>query len=510
MILSLDIGSSYVKMALFRSPSDPLSKITSPHRHSQVLAYQRFPLPLYQQNALSISAIAQQFPALFDKLGQQDFKLEALAISSHNPCLLAMDYKGRQVGAVIHRIDPRLKELSDNQAYFQPLARLLWQSLSEEEKQDLAQILTPSSYLAYTLGAAPDLIPVPLHLKQLFWTEPQAESKFCECDKKYYPYLPELVELEKAVGHLNYEKMRALGLGHYLRQASEVQKIPIYCIGVDFFASELGIPQVAQQMLHNRTGTSEGYNLVLSQAQAKALVQDNLPPAYFVNRHVIKGNWMLSSVEEGVGRCFQRYFLHWQGEDLQSSEEFLQKQEKLRSSGFEENFDFRGQEALILEFLESQLQKDFLRYYKKASAAESQRISPELFALLGKYQDEVFVKLNELISDLDSFRDSDLKLQGMLLIMSMVFQKRCKLLESLVPSPDGQPRSVVISGGQGYYSSWLEFKARSSGYTIERPSLVETELLGLCAFCLWQLGHSASMEAASKSLWQIVERYPGG
>ncbi len=526
MILACDIGTTYTKWALLCNPRE--EKLGQPIVYTSHRKY----LPLERQNGESWRALLQDIALILRLVSDPAYaaarfpgscvsasdiatvrRLEALSFSSHGPSLLAIDRDGQPIASChnpVHRTDPGLAQYRRGASFYLPLARALWDRLSLEQRGQVACILPPANYMCYLLGGAL-CVPIPRHYQNFYWPEATQEGTEAEIkinssvkDAELLPLLPRLCDFSASVGRVQVSALRLHGL------PPELEALPLFCPGVDFFAAEAGLSHSCDTLLRNRTGTSEGFNLFLPRhytidAEAKSLRN---PPGYFLNYHVINKRPVLSYVQEGSGKLFGQLFELWQAYKQLPSGGLPAKPEPCSLAGFVKAETHanaphcsawqRSQENLMLQEIILNASSNELRRAEQYAQNFVQARHP----------------ISEFLSSLsDAFPVVEFPLLGLYGIQLLVqfFVWHSQIIFELYRQYSGRPfcqeRQALLSGGQAYYPVWLNWKARQSGIVIHTPSICDAEFIGAAAICYYRLGYFDSIEMASKHLLKISYTY---
>ena len=509
MILACDIGSTYTKVALLRNPLEqraaqaaalgevPPEFSTGGHCSDVLFASYRKYLPLEQQNGTSLRRLLLDIAGVLEHNGKNrpkskknGQKIEALSFSGHGPSLIAIDRDGRVIPSAHNPIDRSaagLDAFRRGPSFYLPLARALWARLGPALRSQVACIIPVANYLAFLLTGE-SAVPIPLGYASFYW--PAAEPRH-ELDAEFLPLLPKLADFCAAAGRVQVAALREFSLPHSL------EGLPVFCPGVDFFAAEAGLCcGPSQNWLHNRTGTSEGFNLLLPKNLCRPAAQKSrriaLPPGYFISPHVTGRGLVLSYIQEGSGALFDRLFRLWQGSEPGGQKTMAALDcaslERIQRSAMLQNILFNASSAALGRA------KAFAKQFAGQPCHEFFRA---LSAFAGR---EI----------------SDLSQLGLYLLQTLAecFSQHSATIFSLYKKCGGSDfageREVLVSGSQAGYPVWLDWKARHSRTKIYVPSVFDAEFLGAAAIGYSSLGYFSSLEAASEHLFRISRQYGQG
>ena len=475
LILACDIGSSYTKVALL----DGL-KASGNIIHASYSKY----LPLEQQSGAVWQKLLDNIASILDLY--KNLTIEALCLSSHGPSLIAIDARGAPIVSP-HNPIHRIHQLGDSQfrlgpSYYMPLARSMWALFSPEQRKSVACILPPANYIAYLLtGIA--CVPIPERYAHFYWPCTSGQP----LDREFAHLLPKLRPLTDCVGYVQNNDA--------LSSFAAVKGAAVFCPGVDFFAAEVGLNSSKASLLRNRTGTSEGFNLMLPPLPSTALENLLLPNGYFVNYHVMSQKPVLSYIQEGSGKLFEQLFQIW----LQCEAKQIDREPEpspIEMQAFATSYR-HSQKALMLQQI---LEDSSSPILDKAKQFSDRLISKGL-----AYSEFLAIVQREF----GQLHFSQLGLYTMQLLVHY-FAHHCQTMFAIYQQLAGQeplPQEVLLSGGQGYYPDWLQWKADHSGIAIHQASICEAEFIGAAAICYYKLGYFPSLEAASQQFLSIAKIY---
>ena len=523
MILACDIGSTHTKVALLRNPLEqrtaqalalgkevllpgvtggPLVRLNGPCSDVLFASYRKY-LPLEQQDGPSLRRLLFDIGEVLwhkrqtkgQRTSQQKGNgqiVEALSFSGHGPSLVAIDRDGQLIPSAYNPIDRSatgLEAFRCGSSFYLPLARALWMRLGPALRDKTVCMLPVTNYLVFLLTGKIS-VPIPADYASFYWPAAEEKSDDChELDAGFLPLLPKLTDFCTAVGRVQAAALREFSL------PQSVEGVPVFCPGVDFFAAEAGLCHgSSQKWLHNRTGTSEGFNLFLKKIYHPDKRKSGpivLPPGYFISPHVTGRGLMLSYIQEGSGALFDWLFRLWQERD----------------SGPVGRKSMVALDCASLERIQrsAMLQNILLN----ASRAELDRA--EQFAKQFVKSRQPYCQFSSALSVFAGREVSDLPQLGLYLlhVLSDCFSHHSSTMFSLYKVCTGRnlERSVLVSGSQAGYPAWLEWKACRSQTKIYVPSVFDAEFLGAAAIGYSQLGYFSSLEAASKHLFCISRHY---
>ncbi len=513
MILACDIGSTHTKIALLRNPQElreaRVQSARNGAENSIIYASYRKHLPLERQDGQSFRALLPEIADTVHRmLGlssgslssdlRPQFKIEALSFSGHGPSLIAINRDGLPVAGSfnpVHRTAPQIASFRRGPSFYLPLARVLMSGFNQQQYKQLACILPPINYICFLLTGECN-VPIPEHYTHFYW--PQAASKQSsgsrgsedqrdyahESDSQFLRLLAplRLQDFSAAVGRVQSSAIQLFGL------PAEWLDLPVFCPGVDFFAGEAGLSHCSATMLRNRTGTSEGFNLLLPENRSRA----PLPPGYFLNHHVISQEAQLSYVQEGGGNLFDQLFRQWQSPRQAALNTgpyamHCAAQERIQKS------------TMLQELLETapSAEQQAARHFARRFVASS-RPCTEFFSALKP------PAIQEPLPELPR-----LGLYTLYLLLEY-FTVHCHRIFTLYRELTGSSicsREVLLTGTQAYYPYWLRWKAQHSGISIHVPSICDAEFVGAAALCYYQLGYFPTVESASSQLLEISRVY---
>ncbi|WGK68489.1 hypothetical protein P0082_08355 [Candidatus Haliotispira prima] len=512
--MACDIGSTHTKVALLRNPKEETETETKgtktnkqerriPENNVIYISYRKY-LPLEQQDGETLRALLSEIGQVLEQKAKGR-TIEAWSFSGHGPSLIAIDRNGRAISGnrnPIHRTAPEIDRFRCGSSFYLPLARALWAGLDEEQRKSVASILPPSNYVSFLLTGR-TVIPIPEHYEKFYWHSPNKDGHhrvhspktqdYHEMDSQFLHLLPELAPFCDTVGEIQAGALSDFGL------PPASQGTPVFCPGVDFFVGEAGLSYCASTLLRNRTGTSEGFNLLLPEytpeVMQSKLKQMTFPPGYFLNYHVISKGALLSYVREGSGELFGKLFGLWQSHRPRHPHpaEAPDISNTLYCASLE-----RTQKNIMLQ--------DILL---NASPAELKRANQfaHTFAS-GSRPCSEFLQILERELHRSSFEQLGLYT---LQLLVRYFIMHCETIYSLHRKFTGSimehEKETLLSGSQAYYPGWLAWKARHSGIAIHVPSICDAEFIGAAAICFHKLGYFPSIKLASKHLLRISQVY---
>ena len=521
MILLCDIGSSYTKIALFDGLNKEPNIVGTSYRKYLPMEYQdgfSWAKLLYDIEYV-LSNRSKEIPCFTEENNPyvpmpNRTKMEAISLSSHGPSLLAIDAKGMPIinkHNPMHRTRPEVQSFRQGNSFYLPLARAMWTLFNEEQRRQIACILPPANYIAYLLTGETH-VPIPEHYHMFYWTEAAVGL-----DREFIHLLPELFPLEKKVGDVQNiataYKNDLIGLSP-LPELEKLQGLPVFCPGVDYFAAEAGLSCCTDHLLHNHTGTSEGFNLLLptnspmEQTVEQPITQKQkqlaFPPGYFLNYHVINKKPILSYIQEGSGKLFDQLFQLWQQKSAKSELGYQQQNFELCPPKiypiypiYPNEYQYHAQNTMLQTIL-----GDFSQWQLKQANQLAQDFMQSKTPFL-----EFFPKLKQETGLNDLVQTGLSVMQVLVKYFTLHCDRMFYLQQQFATEKQTQTtREVFISGGQSQHPIWLNWKAQHSN-TIIHTGICDAEFIGAAAIIYYGLGYFPSVETASKKLFRIFQTY---
>ncbi len=281
MVLSIDVGTSTLKAALFdeRGALLSASQAQTPLAHSG---------ERYEVEAASWLKALKQTAAGLEPARRR--RAAAIVVSGNGPTVVPVDGRGEPLHAALLWMDRRGQDearaeatrahLDVDTSFF--LSKVLWFHRHRPAIVDKTQFFLgcPEFVDAYLTGEACTILPTPEY-GRYYWTE--ASARALGIDPRL---LPRAVTTGARIGGLRRGAAAELGLP---------EGIPVVAGGPDFVLSLLGTATVDEGLTNDRAGSSEGINRCSRSAVADARLLC-LP-------HIVEGYTNVSGIISTSGKA---------------------------------------------------------------------------------------------------------------------------------------------------------------------------------------------------------------
>jgi xylulokinase len=237
----------------------------------------------------------------------RDAKIEAVCISGNGPTLVPVDRSGAALtplywfGATVRSgVSP---------SFFLPHAAHFMQEFPREYEKTRC-FYSCQEWLSARLGAESVTVLPAKTYAPFYWDEAGFASFGLEREK----FLP-FVQLGSIIGRTNEDAMQIFGIP---------KNIPIVAGGPDFVMALLGTSCVEAGLVCDRSGTSEGINVCVTESEAASHRAEWQKLGLRMLPHVMDGLWNVSVVLGESGIRFDRWRVE-SGNENKSYDELLQE-----------------------------------------------------------------------------------------------------------------------------------------------------------------------------------------
>ncbi len=443
MMLTYDVGTSYLKGALVTSSGKIVSRAQVPvrlresgdpsHRESD------------PDDWLAGLAIVTAELALREK-----GRIRGVVVSANGPTLLAVDSAGEPLGVAMTWMDRRAEEEADLIAEFSDtpidasfyLPKALWVMRHDPEVYErTSHFLACAEYISFFLTGVPSRI-IPTQLfKEFYWNEEAIPHLNMDPDK-----LPPYLEPGEVIGTVTRRAEEAVGIP---------AGIPVIAGGPDYVMSILGTAAVSVGRACDRAGTSEGINLCWSSP-----VRD---PRLLCFPHVMRGAYNVSAMISSSGSA-----IDWAAQALGGRRrdiEKLWKEAQAAPAG--------ARRLLFLPFL-----------------------APERFPVWDKRLKGAFLGLS-----LEHGRQE----MARAVIESTGFVVRG--IVSAMEANGCQVTDLRVSGGQARLPLWCQVRADITGKNVLLPEQEDADLVGNACVGFYAIKEYDSLKAACDGMVRFQKTY---
>ena len=200
-----------------------------------------------------------------------------------------------------------------------------------------------------------------------------------------------------------------------------------------------------------------------------------LPSGYFINYHVMSQRPVLSYIQEGSGKLFEQLFQIWLKHESGQVGTWQQQEYNEVDMQLFGTSHRHSQKGMMLQQILGE--QSMLKLTQASQFAQA-------FARKGLPYSEFLIIVQRKMGKLP-FRQLGLYTMQLLVhYFKLALQSHVCYLPTNCRAKYNCQRKVLLSGGQGHYPDWLQWKADHSGIAIHQTSVHEAEFIGSSSYLL--------------------------